>query len=43
MPQTETFLTDTYEPDGPFGAKGIGKGAMNPLPAAVFNAVANAI
>jgi xanthine dehydrogenase molybdenum-binding subunit len=43
MPKTETFLADTYEPDGPFGAKGIGEGAMNPVPAAVFNAVANAI
>lgn len=43
MPETETFLTDTYEPDGPFGAKGIGEGAMNPVPAAIFNAVANAI
>lgn len=43
MPKTETFLADTYEPDGPFGAKGVGEGAMNPVPAAVFNAVANAI
>jgi len=43
MPKVETFLADTYEPDGPFGAKGIGEGAMNPVPAAVFNAVANAL
>jgi CO/xanthine dehydrogenase Mo-binding subunit len=43
MPNVETFLADTYEPTGPFGAKGIGEGAMNPAPAAVFNAVANAL
>ncbi len=43
MPKTETFLADTYEPDGPYGAKGVGEGAMNPVPAAIFNAVANAI
>jgi CO/xanthine dehydrogenase Mo-binding subunit len=43
MPKVETFLADTYEPTGPFGAKGIGEGAMNPVPAAVFNAVANAL
>jgi len=43
MPQTVTFLANTYEPDGPFGAKGIGEGALNPVPSAVFNAVANAV
>jgi CO/xanthine dehydrogenase Mo-binding subunit len=43
MPKVETPLADTFEPDGPFGAKGIGEGAMNPVPAAVFNAVANAL
>jgi CO/xanthine dehydrogenase Mo-binding subunit len=43
MPETTTALADTYEPDGPFGAKGIGEGALNPVPAALFNAVANAV
>lgn len=43
MPKTVTALADTWEPDGPFGAKGIGEGAMNPVPAAVFNAVTRAI
>jgi CO/xanthine dehydrogenase Mo-binding subunit len=43
MPKVETLLADTYEPDGPFGAKGIGEGATNPVAAALFNAVANAI
>ena len=43
MPKVETFLADTYEPTGPFGAKGIGEGAMNPVATAVYNAVYNAV
>ena len=43
MPETEIFLAHSYEPDGPFGAKGVGEGAMNPVPAAFFNAVAQAL
>ena len=39
----ECFFTDTYEPTGPFGAKGIGEAAMNPVAAAYANAIANAI
>ena len=31
------------EPTGPFGAKGIGEAAMNPVAAAYANAIANAI
>ena len=42
MPKVETFLADTYEPTGPFGAKGIGEGASNSVAAAVYNAVYNA-
>jgi CO/xanthine dehydrogenase Mo-binding subunit len=42
MPEVETFFADTYEPTGPFGAKGIGEGATNPVAAAVYNAVYNA-
>ncbi len=37
------FFTDTYEPSGPFGAKGIGEGALNPVAGAVANAIQNAI
>lgn len=37
------FFTNTYEPTGPFGAKGIGEPAINPVAAAVANAVYNAI
>jgi len=43
MPKVETFLADTYEPTGPFGAKGIGEGATNPVAPAVYNAVYNAV
>jgi len=39
----KTFFADTYEPTGPFGAKGIGEAAMNPVAAAYANALANAL
>ncbi|MDD5265186.1 MAG: molybdopterin-dependent oxidoreductase, partial [Candidatus Bipolaricaulis sp.] len=39
----QTYFADTYEPTGPFGAKGIGEAAMNPVAAAYANAIANAI
>ncbi len=39
----ETHFADTYEPSGPFGAKGIGEAAMNPVAAAYANAVRDAI
>jgi xanthine dehydrogenase molybdenum-binding subunit len=38
-----TYFADTYEPTGPFGAKGIGEAAMNPVAAAYANAISNAI
>ena len=37
------YFADTYEPTGPFGAKGIGEAAMNPVAAAYANAITNAI
>jgi xanthine dehydrogenase molybdenum-binding subunit len=37
------FFTDTYEPTGPFGAKGIGEGALNPVAGAVANAIQKAL
>ena len=45
MPPVENFnvfFTDTYEPTGPFGAKGIGEGSYNPVTGAIANAVYNA-
>lgn len=38
-----TYFAHTYEPTGPFGAKGIGEAATNPVAAAYANAIRNAI
>jgi xanthine dehydrogenase molybdenum-binding subunit len=43
MEDIQTYFTDTEEPTGPFGAKGIGEAALNPTAAAVANAVYHAI
>jgi xanthine dehydrogenase molybdenum-binding subunit len=37
------YFANTYEPSGPFGAKGIGEAATNPVAAAYANAIYNAI
>jgi xanthine dehydrogenase molybdenum-binding subunit len=37
------YFADTYEPSGPFGAKGLGEASSNPVPAAIANAIYNAI
>jgi xanthine dehydrogenase molybdenum-binding subunit len=39
----EIHFANTYEPTGPFGAKGIGEAAMNPVAGAYANAIYNAI
>jgi xanthine dehydrogenase molybdenum-binding subunit len=39
----KVFFADTYEPSGPFGAKGIGEAANNAVAAAVMNALENAL
>lgn len=36
-------LADTYEPSGPFGAKGIGEAAFSSVAAAISNAIYNAV
>lgn len=43
LAQLETFFADSYEPSGPFGAKGIGEAATNPCAAAYANAIHNAL
>ena len=43
LDDTSVFFVDTYEPTGPFGAKGIGEGALNPVAGAVANAISNAL
>jgi CO/xanthine dehydrogenase Mo-binding subunit len=39
----EPIIVESYEPDGPFGAKGVGEIGINAVPAAIANAVASAI
>jgi 4-hydroxybenzoyl-CoA reductase subunit alpha len=43
MPETEILEIDTYEPEGPFGAKEAGEGLTNPTAGAIANAVYNAV
>ena len=43
MPETETMEIDTYEPEGPFGAKEAGEGLTCPTAGALANAVYNAV
>jgi len=43
MPEIRSTLVDSYEPEGPFGAKEIGEGATLPIMGAIANAVADAI
>lgn len=43
MPLIDIIIAGTFEPSGPFGAKGIGEGATNPVASAVANAIYNAV
>jgi 4-hydroxybenzoyl-CoA reductase subunit alpha len=43
MPETKILEIDTYEPEGPFGAKEAGEGLTNPTAGAIGNAVYNAV
>ncbi|HOD76295.1 MAG TPA: hypothetical protein PKJ17_09720, partial [Syntrophorhabdaceae bacterium] len=40
---TDIIEIDTYEPEGPYGAKEAGEGLTNPTAAALGNAVFNAL
>lgn len=42
MPETKVIEVDTYEPEGPFGAKEAGEGLTNPTAAALGNALFHA-
>jgi 4-hydroxybenzoyl-CoA reductase subunit alpha len=42
MPETEVFEVETFEPEGPFGAKEAGEGLTNPTAAALGNALFDA-
>jgi len=43
MPETEILEVETYEPEGPFGAKEAGEGLTNPTAGAIGNAVYKAV
>ena len=43
MPEVITYLVEDADPKGPFGAKGVGEGAIIPTAAAIVNAVYDAI
>jgi CO/xanthine dehydrogenase Mo-binding subunit len=43
MPDIDIHLIETDDPEGPFGAKGIGEAGAICAPAAIANAVADAI
>lgn len=42
-PEVITYIVEDLEPKGPFGAKGVGEGAIIPTAAAIVNAVYDAI
>ena len=42
-PNIDSTIVDSYEPEGPFGAKEVGEGATLPILGAIANAVADAI
>jgi 4-hydroxybenzoyl-CoA reductase subunit alpha len=43
MPETKILEIETYEPEGPFGAKEAGEGLTNPTAGAIANAVYKAV
>jgi len=42
-PEMETFLIETLDPEGPYGAKEAGQGPLLPVMPAVANAIYNAV
>jgi xanthine dehydrogenase molybdenum-binding subunit len=43
MPAIETFIIETDDPEGPFGAKGVGEMGGTPTAAAIANAIYDAV
>jgi len=43
MPKMHVAFADSYEPSGPYGAKGLGEIGLDAIPAAIANAVADAV
>lgn len=42
VPEIETILVEPIDPEGPYGAKGIGEPALNPVMSAITNAIFDA-
>ncbi len=43
MPNVKTIIVESDEPNGPFGAKEVGEGAIMPTIPAILNAVYDAV
>ena len=43
MPKMHVAFAESYEPSGPFGAKGLGEIGLDAIPAAIANAIADAV
>jgi nicotinate dehydrogenase medium molybdopterin subunit len=43
LPEMIPIIVECAEPEGPYGAKGLGEPGLAPTPAAIGNAVANAL
>jgi CO/xanthine dehydrogenase Mo-binding subunit len=43
MPHLNIQFAESYEPTGPFGAKGVGEIALDPVPSIIASAVADAV
>jgi CO/xanthine dehydrogenase Mo-binding subunit/CO/xanthine dehydrogenase FAD-binding subunit len=43
MPKLHVAFADSYEPSGPFGAKGLGEIGLDAVPAAIANAISDAV
>jgi len=43
MPKLHVAFADSYEPSGPFGAKGLGEIGLDAVPAVIANAIADAV
>ena len=43
MPEVETFIVETDDPEGPYGAKEAGQGPLLPVPPAVCSAIHDAL
>jgi CO/xanthine dehydrogenase Mo-binding subunit len=43
VPEVKSILVETPDPEGPFGAKGVGEPGLSPLAPAIANAIYNAV